>query len=205
MVGRTVSVLSDDKKLLRTELKRRIAALPATTRAAGAIDVIHRILARAEFQRARAILMTWPLPDEINLWPLASVVLRSHAALCLPRYNPSTGGYDVCQIQHLDGGLREGPFGIMEPAPDCSLVPPEALDFCLVPGLGFDSCGQRLGRGRGFFDRLLATVRGVTCGAGYDEQMVSRVPIEPHDVQLNLVLTPSKTHECRVSQIKNGN
>ncbi len=192
-----MSVSSDDKKLLRAELRRRIASVPEAVRATAAVRVMQRILDLAAYQRARTILMTWPLPDEINLWPLASVVLRSQAVLCLPRFNPSTGGYDVCRIEQLEEGLCAGRFGILEPAPHCGVVPPEALDFCLVPGVGFDSSGQRLGRGRGYFDRLLATVRGVTCGVGYDEQWVSRVPVEPHDVQLNWVLTPSKTQECR--------
>lgn len=170
-----------------------------------AAQVIERILKRAEFQRARAILMTWPLREEINLWPLSSIILGSPAEFCLPRYNPTTGRYDVCRVENLEGELRVGRYGIMEPALHCAVVPSEALDFCLVPGVAFDSCGRRLGRGRGYLDRLLATVRGVTCGTGYDEQLVSRVPVEPHDVQLNLVLTPSRTHECRVSQIKNAN
>lgn len=174
--------------------------MPEATRAKAAIQVMQRILDLDSYQRARTILMTWPLPDEINLWPLSSVVLRSQGVLCLPRFNPSTGGYDACRIEQLKEELSEGPFGIREPAPHCGVVPTEALDFCLVPGLGFDSCGQRLGRGRGYFDRLLATVRGVTCGVGYDEQWVSRVPVESHDVQLNWVLTPSRTHECRASK-----
>jgi 5-formyltetrahydrofolate cyclo-ligase len=71
-------------------------------------------------------------------------------------------------------------------------APLNRLDFILVPGVAFDLHGRRLGRGRGFYDQLLANVRGRTCGVAFDEQIVRDVPIEPHDVSLNCILTPTR-------------
>jgi 5-formyltetrahydrofolate cyclo-ligase len=62
----------------------------------------------------------------------------------------------------------------------------------LVPGVAFDSHGRRLGRGKGFYDQLLAFVRGTKCGVAFDEQIVPEIPIEPHDVRLNCILTPTR-------------
>ena len=66
------------------------------------------------------------------------------------------------------------------------------LDFILVPGVAFDLHGRRLGRGRGYYDILLAKVRGTTCGVAFDEQIVREVPVEPHDSDVNCILTPTR-------------
>ena len=69
------------------------------------------------------------------------------------------------------------------------------LDLVLVPGVAFDLQGRRLGRGRGFYDRLLADVDGIKCGIAFDEQMVNEVPAGPPDVRLNFILTPTRCVE----------
>jgi 5-formyltetrahydrofolate cyclo-ligase len=69
------------------------------------------------------------------------------------------------------------------------------LDLVLVPGVGFDLQGRRLGRGRGFYDRLLADVDGIKCGVAFEEQVVSEIPVGPRDVRLNFILTPTRCVE----------
>ena len=67
-----------------------------------------------------------------------------------------------------------------------------ALDLVLVPGIAFDIAGNRLGRGRGFYDRMLAlSPDAVSCGVGFDGQVVALVPVEPHDVKLHQVWMPT--------------
>jgi 5-formyltetrahydrofolate cyclo-ligase len=62
----------------------------------------------------------------------------------------------------------------------------------LTPGIAFDALGRRLGRGRGFYDRLLAQTTGTRCGVAFDQQVVDVVPVETHDVVLNCILTPTR-------------
>jgi 5-formyltetrahydrofolate cyclo-ligase len=66
------------------------------------------------------------------------------------------------------------------------------LDLALVPGLAFDSGGRRIGRGKGFFDRLLVEVTGVKCGVGMDEQVLDEIPAETHDIAMNFIATPTR-------------
>jgi len=61
-----------------------------------------------------------------------------------------------------------------------------------VPGMAFDWSGNRLGRGRGFYDRLLEKVSGIKCGVGYDFQLLEKIPVEAHDAKVNFILTPSR-------------
>jgi 5-formyltetrahydrofolate cyclo-ligase len=84
-------------------------------------------------------------------------------------------------------------------------VPLNQLDFLLVPGVAFDRSGRRLGRGKGFYDRLLAGVTGMKCGVAWDEQIVHELPAEPHDIAMDLMLTPSRWADCRLAGIDDGN
>jgi len=65
----------------------------------------------------------------------------------------------------------------------------------LVPGVAFDLRGGWLGRGRGFYDRLLAGFHGIKCGVAFDEQMVEEVPTGTLDVRMDFVLTPTQCVE----------
>ena len=60
------------------------------------------------------------------------------------------------------------------------------------PGVAFDLQGRRLGRGKGFYDRLLADLRGTICGVAFDEQIVSELPVGPTDISVNCILTPTR-------------
>ena len=85
-----------------------------------------------------------------------------------------------------------GKFGVREPAERCAPVPLNRLDLVLVPGIAFDIRGGRLGRGQGYYDRLLSAVTGLKCGVAFDEQIVDAVPVGPLDVRLNCILTPTR-------------
>ncbi|HLP77584.1 MAG TPA: 5-formyltetrahydrofolate cyclo-ligase, partial [Candidatus Paceibacterota bacterium] len=78
----------------------------------------------------------------------------------------------------------------------CAPVSLNQLDLVLVPGVAFDACGRRLGRGKGFYDRLLADTRGIKCGVAFDEQIVTGIPVEPHDVLVDCILTPTRWIDC---------
>ncbi len=73
-----------------------------------------------------------------------------------------------------------------DPPPD-----PQTVDVVIVPGIAFTAAGDRLGQGGGWYDRFLLRVRPdcVTIGVGFEPQLVDRLPVEPHDVRLDLVVT----------------
>ena len=105
---------------------------------------------------------------------------------------PGSVRYVVCEVRDPEKDIRVGQFGIREPADGCAELSLNRLDLILAPGIAFDLHGRRLGRGKGFYDQLLAVVRGTTCGVAFDQQIVGEIPIEPHDVHLNCILTPTR-------------
>jgi 5-formyltetrahydrofolate cyclo-ligase len=118
--------------------------------------------------------------------------LLAHKTVALPRFSPATRTYLAARIQNPEHDLRRGQLGIREPTETCAEFPLNRLNLVLVPGVAFDLQGRRLGRGKGFYDRLLAGLCGAKCGVAFDEQIVNAVPVGPLDVQLNCILTPTQ-------------
>src|SRR5207249_484526 len=139
-----------------------------------------------------SILLFAPLGDELDVWPLLAGALSAGKLISLPRFQRETNKYIAGQVQHLVNDIKAGRFGIREPADQCAEIPLNRLDFVLVPGVAFDSRGRRLGRGKGIYDQLLAAVSGTTCGVAFDEQIVGQIPVAPHDIRVNCILTPTR-------------
>jgi len=142
--------------------------------------------------QAKSVLFFAPLADEPDLWPLLENALAAGKSVALPRFAPEDNSYVPCEIREPGRDLEPGRFGIREPVDRCPELPTNRLDLLLVPGVAFDLQGRRLGRGKGFYDQLLAAVRGTSCGVAFDEQIVGEIPVEPHDEYLNCILTPTR-------------
>jgi 5-formyltetrahydrofolate cyclo-ligase len=133
-----------------------------------------------------------PLPDEVDIRPLLEEVLRKQHPLYLPRYEEGVVSFH--RVESLDE-LRVSSLRI--PEPQRHDPPPEALDVVLVPGRAFDPQGNRLGRGKGGYDRFIAEQRMHNpktefWGVAYQEQMTDHLPSEPHDQRMDAVITPEK-------------
>ena len=85
--------------------------------------------------------------------------------------------------------LKPGPFGILEPKADGIEVPKNEIDLIIVPGVAFDKDKNRMGRGRGFYDRLLSTLNAPKVGICFGLQMIPQVPVEPFDKKMDYVIT----------------
>ena len=180
------------KTILREQIRARLKTIPATERAAASAQLCARLKTSEIWRAAKAVLLFAPLPDEPDVWPLLAQALAAGKVAALPRFDPATRKYVAGQIRNLTEDLASGQFGIREPNNYCPVLTLNRLDLILVPGVGFDLHGRRLGRGKGFYDQLLADVRGKTCGVAFDEQIIADIPMEPHDIPLNCLLTPTR-------------
>jgi 5-formyltetrahydrofolate cyclo-ligase len=183
------------KTELRARARALIRAVQPEERQSFAEKHRQVMLAQEIWQRARNVLLFSPLPDEPDITALLEEAWRAGKMAALPQTNPDTGGYIASIIRNREE-LRPGRFGVPEPAAGCPVIPLNQLDLVLVPGVAFDSLGGRLGRGKGFYDRLLAEVRGHKCGVAFDVQIVPSVPVESHDIRVDSILTPTRWHLC---------
>ncbi len=183
---------ADAKVALRVRLRAELKAQLPVAAAAAAAELCARVQTSSAWQTARAVLLFFPLPSEPDITPLLADALATGKLLALPRFNATTNAYEPVQVRDLARELVVGPFGVREPVANCPLVTMNRLDLALVPGLGFDVRGYRLGRGKGHYDRLLAGFPGRTVGTTFDFQVVAQVPAEPHDIVLDAVVTPTR-------------
>jgi 5-formyltetrahydrofolate cyclo-ligase len=187
--------MRDTKASLRSAVRERLKGLPPTQRSLYSSNARTLLEKQPLWQRAATILFFAPLPEELDIWPSFAVAANAGKQVFLPRFQAATKSYTACQVKSQETDLKLGQFGIREPTETCPQIPLNRLDLILVPGVAFDLHGRRLGRGKGFYDQLLAAVCGRTCGVAFDEQIVNEVPVEPHDVVLNCILTPSRWFE----------
>jgi 5-formyltetrahydrofolate cyclo-ligase len=187
--------IQEAKALLRKQIHGALKKIPPAARTTLSAQIRDRVKEQAVWKNARAVLFFAPRPDELDLWPLLEEALAAGKIAALPRYHPAGKNYVACRVQNLRDEIAPGEFGIREPAARCPEIPLSSLDLILVPGVAFDWHGRRLGRGKGFYDRLLAGTRGVKCGIAFDEQMVNDVPVGLSDVGLDFILTPARGAE----------
>jgi len=180
------------KNDLRKRLRKRLRGMPETWRADCSAKVCALLARQQVWREAKAVLFYAALPDEIDLTALMEAALAEGRTVALPRFSAETGAYAACQIEDFSRDCAPGKFGVQEPAARCPIIALNRLDLALVPGVGFDAAGHRLGRGRGYYDRLLAGVTGTRCGVAFDEQMTPEIPAEPHDITLNCIITPTR-------------
>ncbi len=179
------------KKEMRQEIKIRLSQLDGVFRDQASQQACARLLRQTVFERSQHILAYAAMAGELNLWPVLERILQAGKTLCLPRYLPGSDSYEAAMIRDLEKDLRPGKMGIREPSPNCPGMDLKRLDLILVPGVAFDRCGRRLGRGKGYYDRILSAVEGFKCGVCFDQQLVDQVPVESHDELLDCILTPA--------------
>lgn len=172
-----------DKKELRRKIKNMRLMLSDAEKQTAADAAFARLEQCAAFLMAQNILMYHSLPDEMP----TPAFLRKWAGkkrFFLPRVN----GVNLDILPYEQTRLELGSFQIEEPTGD-DLVDPALLDLIVTPGVAFDRQGNRMGRGKGYYDRLLATTRATKIGVAYHFQLVDTLPTEPHDVPMDAVIT----------------
>lgn len=192
---------SEQKHQLRTEaLSRRAAQADKETVSR---QILERLFSLPEYQAAETVLFYVDVRGEARTRWVLPDVLSSGKCLVVP-YCVGTE-LELFRLRDLSE-LTAGRFGILEPDPvlrDLSdrRVAPEELDLLIVPGVAFDRRGGRLGHGFGYYDRLLARtrLRVLKIGLAFECQIVPLVPMEPHDVPLDAVITENGISSSRIS------
>lgn len=188
--GKMTADLNAQKNALRKQIRQTLQTISPAVREVASIELCDRL--EPQLQSAHTILFYAPLAGEPDVWPLLERLLPTKKICALPAFNSVTQSYSARRIQKLTTDIATGKFGIREPLAGCVEISPEQFDLILVPGFAFDWHGHRLGRGRGFYDRLLARGHGLKCGVAFDAQMVKELPAEAHDVRMDFIATPSR-------------
>jgi len=187
--------IRERKRMLRRSVVGRILALDPESRRRSEVALAARFVRLPGMAEARTVLLyITAFPEEIATRPMIEDSLaRGQHVLC-PRVDRAARRLRLYRIDDPDRDLAPGTLGIPEPRLECREVDPEAVDWILVPGLAFDSRGYRLGRGAGHYDRLLPTLRpdAPRWALIHDCQWVEDLPVEPHDIPIDGVVSPER-------------
>ncbi|MBB4639110.1 5-formyltetrahydrofolate cyclo-ligase [Longimicrobium terrae] len=180
------------KQQIRAAAKAALAAIPAEERARAEADIAARVWTVPEIAAARTLLLYAALPGEVSTDVIADEARRRGILLVYPRCLDDRRL--ALHVVDRHDALVPGRYGIREPDVDaCPIHEVSAVDAALIPGLAWDRGRQRLGRGAGYYDRLLADPewRGFRCGLFFAAQEVAAIPADPWDRPMDAIATDS--------------
>ena len=172
-----------EKSDIRRKIKNLRMMLSEMDKASAAEEVFAQLEKTAAFMMADNILMYHSLPDELQTIKFLQK-WHDRKRFFLPRVN----GVNLDILPYEETRLELGSFHIEEPTGD-DVVDVDDIELMVIPAVAFDRKGNRLGRGKGFYDRLLSTSKATKIGVGYEFQLFDDLPSEPHDVAMDMVIT----------------
>lgn len=177
------------KALLRKELRKKLGALTPKERENRSQEILGRLFRHPKFLEARSLLTYLAVGFEVETRPILAEARRRGKRVYIPRLDSQKKRMWMIEVTGREK-LKPNRYGILEPPFNSKRVGnPKELDLAIIPGLGFDREGGRIGRGEGYFDRFLAEARkACKIGLAFECQIVERIPREPHDVGVDEVI-----------------
>ncbi len=183
-------IFSQAKDSLRKRLleRRKRLSFEEVHRLSSAIQ--RRFLDIDLFVSAQRIALYASFQNEVLTDTIFSEAKKTCKEVFYPRVTRDNGaGLSFYRVDTLDE-LCPGSYTILEPPPDGIRVDPEDFDLIVVPGVGFDTAGGRLGYGKGYYDRILRCVRCPAVALAFDFQVLDEpIPLEDHDIRVDAIVT----------------
>ena len=177
-----------DKKELRQFIRNKKRQYSSSQLEELSLSVLSRLNGNEHLQRAETILMYYSLPDEVNTHAYIDQLLTEGKKILLPEV--IDGENMVIREYTGKHDLKEGAFHIMEPVG--SLFPEERyqeINLAIIPGMAFDAKRNRLGRGKGYYDRFLQKIPQVyKIGICFPFQLVDEIPTEETDIKMDAIM-----------------
>ncbi|ANB60452.1 5-formyltetrahydrofolate cyclo-ligase [Anoxybacteroides amylolyticum] len=184
------------KTFIREQMRERLRQLTPEAKRAYDGQIAARLYAFPVWQRATTVALTISKGQEINTTPLIENAWKEGKIVCVPKCYPTTKTMTFRAIRSFDQ-LETVYFGLSEPIEAVTdEIAPEAIDVMIVPGICFSIDGYRIGYGGGYYDRYLQQVKSPTVSLAYPFQVMEQLPIEPHDIPVDYIITNEKVIVC---------
>jgi 5-formyltetrahydrofolate cyclo-ligase len=187
-----------DAATLRRLLIHRRDLLSEDERAHKSDAIWKRLAEVPAFQLAEQALFYITHGSEVDTTMMRRLARELGMSVCAPRSLPGTRSMHF-HVLPEDELFVSGPYGILQPPEDLPLADLSKPTVVLVPGVGFDRRGDRIGFGGGYYDRWLAAEgKGLpTVALAFTEQLVEAVPVQEHDIPVQVLVTDTETIECK--------
>lgn len=189
--------MQSDKVTLRTRILAQRDHLPEETRAALSTRITERMLALPAIAGARCVLAYLSFGSEFQSGALLDTLSARGVRIVLPKVDRKARRLRLFHVCNIAADTAAGIWGIREPREDrCEEARLDDIDAVVVPGVAFTQRGERLGYGGGFYDRLLGgwPTRPPCIAPAFAIQVVDALPVDEHDVAVDLVVTELTAH-----------
>ncbi|XP_037338702.1 5,10-methenyltetrahydrofolate synthetase (5-formyltetrahydrofolate cyclo-ligase) [Pungitius pungitius] len=195
-----MAALRAAKQALRKDLKRRVAALSAEEKQRQSEVLSRQLLRHPKYLSCEKIAVFLSMDDEVRTEQIINDLFKWGKRCFIPRYESSSSHMDMLELNSLQDmeTLPLTSWNIRQPAKDDNrreeALAAGGLDLILMPGLGFDRFGRRLGRGRGFYDTYLERCirhpkgKPYTIALAFKEQLCQEIPVDDNDVLIDEIL-----------------
>ena len=185
--------LQADKKKMRDVILRQRDAMSPAARTSASRAILEKVSALPLYEKAKVVLTYMGFGTEIDTQPFFERIIADGKIVVLPRVDRAT----QTLILHSARGMSElltSKYGILEPGTDAPIVAITNVDFVLMPGVALDRIGNRLGYGRGYYDKLMSTANPALArvAAGFSCQIVDKVPVGSHDKKVDCIITENE-------------
>lgn len=182
------------KQQLRNKIEAQRKALDPQKLKSASARIVENFQTLDKFRSARMVALYKAIHGEVDIELLFSICWKAGMRTCIPVFNDKTKAYEMAEVMKKTR-YSIGHYGILEPINPVPLTMNE-VDLIAVPGVAFDSKGNRLGRGGGYYDRLLDRFSGYSAAVAFDFQILESLPHEPHDIPVNGIITDTKLIKC---------
>ncbi|WP_430810921.1 MULTISPECIES: 5-formyltetrahydrofolate cyclo-ligase [unclassified Carboxylicivirga] len=176
----------EQKKALRRQISTLKRQLSETDRLKQTEAIFRQLEDSPFFETAKTLLLYWAMADEV---PTQAFINRWYKKKAI--YLPVIDGQDLKIVQYLgeDKLVAGAKYGIPEPNGP-ALIDESIIEIVVVPGVAFDAHNNRMGRGAGYYDRILKRLpSALKIGLAFDFQMVEQLPVEPHDIAMDQIIS----------------
>lgn len=185
--------LQTEKKQLREAVLASRDAMQPAVRAAASHAIVEKLCTFPQYRRAKVVLTYMGFGTEIETDVFFERIVADGKMAVLPRVDRASQAL-ILHSARKPSDLEVSKWGIREPRTDAPSVPVSAIEFVLIPGVAFDRAGNRLGYGRGYYDKLLSTAAPALAriAAGFSCQIVDVVPVGLHDEKIDSLITENE-------------
>ncbi|SET05288.1 5-formyltetrahydrofolate cyclo-ligase [Natronincola peptidivorans] len=187
------------KKTLRKELLTKRGFLTQEEIASKSTIILDQLKSNPIYIQSKNVMIFLSFTNEVSTDLLVKDLFQKGKRVFIPLTVPATRELIVSELLDLNKDLHIGNFGVLEPKKEAVRpLPPEALDLVIVPGVGFDTKGWRIGYGGGYYDRFLPKLPPATptVALAFEVQLVEEIPTASYDFPIQYIITEERFIDC---------
>ncbi len=193
LVHKNSSKIRQEKQSIRTKLLKKRESISKKEQKEKSQKICELLKNSSIFQKAKKIMFFVPTKNEVDIFPVIKESLEGKEVF-LPCLTAKEGIMTVRKITKINQ-LKKNTFNIYEPCnQQCELADPKNFDLIIVPAVGMDKKGNRIGFGKGYYDQFLPKTTAKTIAVIFSYQLIDKIPTEKHDIAIKTVLTEDRLH-----------